>query len=179
MEYGACHFKLLAQLEGVDEVAVMRESHASLYMVDDDRLRVRSSSASGRAVANVTDRHRAHAELRHRLRGKNVVHKPDILIRSEYAVVVHDNAAAFLPAVLEREESVICGGCDIGYLRTDHAENAAFFSDFCHLKPFPYLWGKRRLRAGRAYAFRKKRPRRAISPRVHQCHSPRRRRSIS
>ena len=45
----------------------------------------------------------------------------------EHAVVVDDDARRFLPAVLQGEEGVICGGRDVLFLRCEDSEHTALF----------------------------------------------------
>ena len=132
MENRALQFQLGAKLIGIDKISVVCKRHASFDMIDDDRLRVVPVARAGRAVAHMADRHIAHAKLVQILRCKHVVDKTDILISVKNAVVVHHDAAAFLPSVLEGKKSVIGHMRDIVRRIAENAEYAAFFPDFTH-----------------------------------------------
>ena len=51
------------------------------------------------------------------------------------AVITHDDAAAFLPPVLQGVEPVIRKSRKVGTLGAVHTEHAAFFMYFCHGVP--------------------------------------------
>lgn len=63
MENGALHFKLFSQFRRIYKVSVVRERHSALYVVDHDRLTVKSAVCARRAVADVAYRHIALAEI--------------------------------------------------------------------------------------------------------------------
>ena len=56
----------VAQLAGVDEVAVVTERQLAVHAVDDDRLRVGEAALAGRRIAHVADR-RGARQLRQRV----------------------------------------------------------------------------------------------------------------
>lgn len=55
LEDGAAAFKLLSQLAGVRQIAVVRERHAALEVVHQNGLDVALVVAAGRAVAHMAD----------------------------------------------------------------------------------------------------------------------------
>ena len=81
MEDRAFELELRAKLVGVDEVPVVSESHLALYVVDDDRLRVAAVGGTGRAVADVTERHIPLSELCELVGSEHVVDDTGVLIR--------------------------------------------------------------------------------------------------
>ena len=60
---------------------------------------------------------------------EHLVDKPDILMRRKHAVLVDNDAAALLPAVLERVETVVNGRRYILVSAGVDAEYAAFLVD--------------------------------------------------
>ena len=124
----ALQFQFAPELFAVDDIAVMRQGHSALDMVDHDRLRVAAVIASGRAVTHMSDRHIALAEAFQDLRRKHVVDQSGVFIRLKQSVIIDNDAARFLPAVLQRKQSVISGARHIGSFRGKYAEHTAFFS---------------------------------------------------
>lgn len=120
-------FELIAQDIGVAEVAVVCERQLALLVIDGERLTVAAARRSRRAVAHMTDGHRALGEAREDFARKDVVDESEILVRGKDAVVVHGDAAALLAAVLQRVESVIRHRGDVCRLGGKCAEYAAFF----------------------------------------------------
>ena len=111
----------------------MRESHAALHMVDDDRLGVVAVIASGRAVAHMADSDAAGAECVEPLRREYIVDEAHILIRGEQSVIVDDDAAGLLPAVLQRKQSVVRHARHIVIIGAENAKYAAFFVNIAHV----------------------------------------------
>ena len=128
MKNGAFHFQRGAQFVGIGQIAIVRQCHMPFDMVYNDRLRVDAVVRSGCAVADVSDRHLPLAKRFEHFRCKNIVDKPGIFVRAEDAVVVDDNAAAFLTAVLKGEQPIIDCARQIGGIWRINAEYAAFFS---------------------------------------------------
>ena len=83
------------------------------------------------------DSHCPFGEPPQNLPGKNIVHCAQVPVGRKNAVVIDDNAAAFLPPVLEGVESVIRKSRKVGTLGAVHTEHAAFFMYFCHGVPLP------------------------------------------
>ena len=129
MEDRALQLELTAELRRVRQVAVVRHRHCALDVSDLYRLTVRPRAAAGRAVPDMPDSYRALAERRQCLMIEHLVDKPDILMRREHAVLVDDDAAALLPAVLEGVETVIDGRRYILIASGVNAEYAAFLVD--------------------------------------------------
>ena len=139
MEDCTREFELVAQDIGVAEVAVVCERQLALLVVDGERLTVAAARRSRRAVAHMTDGHRALGEAREDFARKDVVDESEILVRGKDAVVVHGDAAALLAAVLQRVESVIRHRGDVRRLG-ENAPNTPHSS--CMLIPVPPAWGK-------------------------------------
>ena len=96
----------VAQLAGVDQVAVVADRELPVDAVDDDRLGVGQPALARRRVADVTDRQcpgsfasmslsNASFDIAHRLRD------------ADLRAVGRGNAGALLPAVLQRVEPEI------------------------------------------------------------------------
>ena len=78
----------------------MGESHSSFIMIYQNRLGIKTGICSGRAVTHMTYRHIAMSQSVKAFGSEHIVHKTRVLIRVENAVIVHDDAAAFLSSVL-------------------------------------------------------------------------------
>ena len=105
------------ELLAVDNIAVVRQRHAALDMIHDDRLRVAAVIAACCAVAHMSDRHIPLAKLCQDLRGKHIVDQSGIFIGLKDAVIVDHNPTGLLPAMLQGEQSVIGSACYIRGLR--------------------------------------------------------------
>ena len=127
VENRAVHFQFPAQLGGVGQVAVVRKRHTAFDVVDHHRLRVLGRVAAGGAVTDVTDGHLPVAERFERVFFKHVVDESRAFVAMNHAVVVDGDAAAFLPAVLERKQRVIGAGGNVSGFVAVNAEHAAFF----------------------------------------------------
>ena len=84
----------------VCQVSVVRKRHAALYVVNNKRLRVAAGIRAGRSIAYMTNGYLSHAKLAQCFVCKNVIHKTNVMMAGNYAIVVNGNAAAFLSAVL-------------------------------------------------------------------------------
>ena len=99
-------------------------------MLHDDRLAVGAVVRFGAAVTGVAYRHLTHRQLFNHFRRENLADQADIAVFVEQAVIVDNDAAALLTAMLQRIEAVV------GNLRRFHAlgavdaENAAFMLHF-------------------------------------------------
>ena len=127
VEDGAGEFELVAQQVGVAQVAVVRERHLPLLVIDGERLAVASACRACRAVAYMTDGNLALGEAGKNLAGKDIVDESEILVRGKDAVIVHGDAAALLPAVLQRVKGVVGHRRDVRRLGRKYAEYTAFF----------------------------------------------------
>ena len=133
MEDRPLKLQLVSEFARIHEVSVMRKRHISFDVIDNDGLRIVSAVRTCRTVAYMTDGNHALAEAVEYLRGEHVVHQSRIFIASKNPVVVYDNTAGFLTAVLERKQPVIRGVRDIGFFVRIYPENTAFFSDTAHI----------------------------------------------
>ena len=106
----------------------MRQRHSAFYVVHHDGLCVRSVVAARGAVTHVPHGDVSFAESCKIFGREHVVHQPDVFIRRKNAVVVDDDAAGFLPAMLKREQAVIGGARHVAGGGGINAEYAAFFS---------------------------------------------------
>ena len=101
MEDRAALFERAAEHGCIAEIAVMHKRHFALLVIDLHRLTVSALIAARCAVARMTDRSGAVRKTAEHLRRKYMLHKPQILMRREHAVIIERNAAALLPAVLQ------------------------------------------------------------------------------
>ena len=106
----------------------MGERHFTLDVVNNNGLSVAAVVGACCAVADMADRNAALAEPFNNFRRENVVNKACILIRRKNAVIVHNNSAGLLAAVLQGKKSVVNSVCNAVRFGRIHAENAAFFS---------------------------------------------------
>ena len=127
VEDRASQLQLLAQLPGVNEVAVMAQSQGALEVIDQQGLGIAAALGAGGAVAAVAHGHAALMELFQHITGKNLVDQTHVLVAVDHAVVVDGDAAALLPAMLQGVEGVVGGGHHAGFsvLEVD-TEYAAF-----------------------------------------------------
>ena len=133
---GALQFQFLPQFRRIHQISVVCDRHRALVVIDDDGLSVSPSGRPGRAVAHMAERHVALPQPLERIRREYVVYDPRILMRRENPVVVDDDPAGLLPAVLQGEKPVIGDVGDILRLGAVNAENAAFFVDLAHIRLF-------------------------------------------
>ena len=133
--------KLRAQRGRVGKIAVVSDGHAALLVVHLDGLAVAPVVSAGGAIARVGDRHRTAGKVLESLPREHLADKTDILVGAEHTVVVDNDAAALLSAMLQRVKPVVTGRRHIGHLRRDHAEYTALFVDTAHTltRPFPLL----------------------------------------
>ncbi len=125
--------EFVPQLVGIHEVAVVRERHGALEMVDDERLRIRALAAARGAVADVAERKLASAERVKLLGGEHVTHQARVTVVRKHPVVVHNDAAGLLAAMLQRVQPVIAVARNISGVRADDAEDTAFLMDSLEL----------------------------------------------
>jgi len=126
VENGALHLQRPAQLHGVHQIAVVGQRHAALDVVDHDGLAVFPPVSAGGAVAHMAHGHGAAGKgIQHRL-CEHLIEQARVLIVRKQSVVVHHDAAALLPPVLEGVEPVIGAHGEIGALRAADAQHAAF-----------------------------------------------------
>ena len=128
-------FQLVTKLVGIDQVSVVCQCNSSLDMIDHNGLCVVAVIGTGGAVADMPDGNLTASETVENIRSKNVVDKTDVLVGGKGALVIDDNAAGFLPAVLKCEQSVIGGACKVGSFRGINSEYTAFFSQITHGTP--------------------------------------------
>ncbi len=130
MEDGTFIFQLAAQLDGVGQVAVVAQCHGAAAMAHDHGLCVGPHAAACRGVAHVTGSHvriGVCQTCQHR-RGEHLVHKAEVAVAVDHAIIVHGDAAALLTTVLQGIQSRVGrSGHILGTGTVVNAENAAFF----------------------------------------------------
>ena len=132
LENGAAKLQLLPQLLGIYQVAVVRDRHAPLAMVYHNGLRVAALAPARGAIAHMAYRNVAMPEPRKCIRVEHLVDKSVVLMIAEQPVIVYNDAAALLPAMLQRIKCIISKGSYICPLLRIYAEHAALFMDLMH-----------------------------------------------
>ncbi len=134
LEDGSLPHEVVAQLLGVDEVAVMADGDLAVGAVDDDRLRVVEPAVARRGVPDVADGTRP-GEPRNRSLVEGVGHLAFRLAHLQPAPVRRGDAGALLAAMLQRVQAEVR---EVGGLRmTVDAEDAALFLEFVHYRQGP------------------------------------------
>ena len=100
LEDRAARLELLAQIEGVDQVAVVRDGEAAVGELDHERLRVLQQRAAAGRVAIVADGGRA-GEAAEDLVVEDVGDQSEAAVRQQQVAVGGDDARALLAAVLQ------------------------------------------------------------------------------
>ena len=85
----------------------MGKGKLPLHMIDLYRLAVRTVGSAGGAVTHMSYGYASRRHLGEGILGKYLVYKSYILIRIKNAVIVNDDTAALLAAVLQCIQSVI------------------------------------------------------------------------
>ena len=107
MENGALQLQLCPQFIGVAQIAVVSQGQLALLVIDYNGLAVFPAGSAGGAVAHMADGHAPCREPVQPVPGKYLAYGTKIPMGGEYSIVIHHNAAAFLPPVLQREQGVI------------------------------------------------------------------------
>ena len=126
---GTAHLQLAAQLGGVDQVAVVADSHRTFAVMQNHRLRVGPAALACRGIAHVAGCHLGAARqiLQHAL-GEHLAHQPQIAVAGKHTVHIQGDAAAFLPAVLQGVQCAVYGTDHVGLAGfIVHAKDAALF----------------------------------------------------
>ena len=105
----------------------MGQGQLSLQVVDLKGLTVGKVGAAGGAVAGVGNRQLPRGKPLHHVAGKHLAHQAQPFMAGEHAVVVDDDSAALLPAVLQGVQAVIGQTRHILLALAVDAEHAAFF----------------------------------------------------
>ena len=110
---------------GVDQVAVVRDRHLAADTIDHERLRIFQRARAGGGIAGVPDRARSF-EFRQFFLPENLRDEPHpvVLEKCLAGAVARDDAGTFLPAMLERKETVVRQHRRVRM--TEHAEESAF-----------------------------------------------------
>ena len=134
MENSAGKLKRTPKGQSVAQVAIVGNRKLALQMINLNGLAVAHSHAAGGTIADVTDGDLTFGKILHFLMGEDFINETDAVVGSEHAVVIDNDAAAFLAPVLQGIETVIGQGSYIGRLWTINAKNAALFMN-THLRP--------------------------------------------
>ena len=134
MEDSTGKLKRTPKGQSVAQVAIVGNRQLALQMIYLNGLAVAHSHAAGGTIADMTDGDLPIRKILHFLMGKDFIDKADSMVGGEHAVVIDNDAAAFLTTVLQGIETVIGQGSHIGRLWTVYAKNAAFFMN-THLRP--------------------------------------------
>ena len=130
VEDSALVFQLAAKLQSVRQVAVVAEGHGAPAMPDDHGLGVGPDAAAGGGVADMAGGHmgRGLCQRSQHRRGEHLIDKAEVPVAVDDAVIVHGDAAALLPTVLQSVQGRVSGSRHILRACTViDAENAALF----------------------------------------------------
>ena len=108
MEYSAFKLVLLPKLAGVYQIAVMCDSHRTLYVSNHKRLCVGAVGVSRCGVPHVSHRNISMTEICKSILVENLVNKSQILVVGEHSPVVDNYSAGLLSPVLQ------CVQTDVG-----------------------------------------------------------------
>ena len=109
----------------VDKIAVVRNRQPALYIMRNQRLGIRAYRRTRRGIAHMPDRNVARQTLQLFL-GKYFAYQTHVLVVGHHAPVGYRYAAALLPAVLKRKQTVVYHRRNIAPLGIVYAEYAAF-----------------------------------------------------
>ena len=129
MEKGALFLEGAAQDGGIGQIAVVRESHPSLIMIDEQRLGVEADVRAGRCITHVPDGDAARSQQFQTAPVKNVIHEPGTAVRLKDPVPADHDPGAFLSAVLQGIEPVVHQRRQLPAFAGTDPEKAAFFAD--------------------------------------------------
>ena len=130
VEDGTLVFQLAAQFNGIGQIAVVAPGHGAAAVPDDHGLCIGPHAAACRSVAHVTGGHVriGVCQTCQHCRGEHLVHKAEVAVADNDAVIVHSDAAALLTTVLQSIQGRVGGsGHILGTGTVIDAENTAFF----------------------------------------------------
>ena len=116
MEDGAALLQFISQLIGIGQIAVVRQGHPALVMVDNNGLGVALAVGAGGGVAHMTYNDVAGAQLLQPFLWKNIVYKSFITVGGKNAIIIDHDACALLTTVLQGKKPVIGQRCHISAL---------------------------------------------------------------
>ena len=133
LEDGACAGQFLAQLGGVDEVAVVGHGQSALEIIQYQGLGILPGAAAGGGIS-----HMAHPqvalEVLESIGGEHLVHQAHALVKPGLTPgtggVADGDAAALLAPVLQCKQAVVDGGGHVAAGGIIHAEYAALLAGF-------------------------------------------------
>ena len=140
MEDGSLIFQLGAQLDGVGQVSVVAQSHGAAAMPHDHGLGIGAGAAACGGIPDMAGRHPCAGvgKAGQNRRGKDLVDQTQIPVAVDHTVVVDGDAAALLPAVLQRVQSRVrgCGHilCSCAVIDAEHA--AFFVKRICKIRHY-------------------------------------------
>jgi len=126
VEYSAFKLILLPKLAGVYQIAVMCDSHGTLYMPHNKRLCVGAVGVSRCGVPNVSHGNIALTEICKGILVENLVNKSQVLVVREHSPVVDNYSAGLLPSVLQSVQTDVGLHCRVRGLIAVYGEYAAF-----------------------------------------------------
>ena len=132
MEQCSAQLQPGAQFQSIAEISVVGQGHFALHVIDDNGLGIGTVGAAGGSVAYMTNGNCPLGILSQGFPVKDIGKKPQVPVDGKYAVIVHDNAAAFLPPVLQSKQPIVAKICQGLYGRRENAKYAAFFMKLCH-----------------------------------------------
>ena len=133
LEDRAAANELLAELAGVGEIAVVADRQTAELKIGKQRLNVAQPRPPGRRIPVMADRRVAGELLHHLRRAEVVAHLADTAVGVEVVAVMADDAASFLPAMLQGVETQR-GQCR-RLVVSVHPEDAALFMELVVVRP--------------------------------------------
>ena len=121
--------QLIPEAVGIAQVTVVGDGHASLLMVDLNRLAVAPYGGPCGAVACMTHGHGPLGQAVQGVNGKHLAHQSHILAGGKHPIVIDHYSAALLSPVLEGVQSIVDDTAYLCRLRRNNTKNAAFFMD--------------------------------------------------
>ena len=107
MKDRAGEFQLRPQLIGIADISVMGQSHLALLVIHLHGLAVVPVVCAGGAVTHMPHSHGSGRKMRQFFFRKDLAHLTQILMGMEDPILVHYDAAALLPAVLQGIQAVV------------------------------------------------------------------------
>ena len=96
-------FQFFSQQCGIDQIAVVTDSHVSFPVADHDRLSITAPGISAGGIADMPDCDVPFSQSVQFIFCKYFAHKPHILVMAEHAPVAQCNTRRFLSTVLQRK----------------------------------------------------------------------------
>ena len=135
MKDGSLLLQGAPQFVGIGQVPVVRQSHAALIMVDQQRLDVPDVVCPGRCIAHMSDHDVAGSKGLQPLSAEHFADQAHVAASAEHTVTVQHDPGALLSSMLERMKTAVSQRGQISVPRRIDTENAALLMDVLHRFP--------------------------------------------